>query len=100
MEKIEHVIDQPIVPAGLEVVLECGKIRDAVLVERSNLAVKNGVVIGKRRAGLGYRRKSLGPIEPVAGLQRYRATVDPGLNAIAVELDLMDPVVAGGGRGA
>lgn len=41
--------------------------------------------------------EAVGPVQPGAGQQRNRAGVDPRLQAITVELDLVQPAPAGGG---
>ena len=82
--------------AILEVVLQRGEIRGAVFVDRSDLAVEDGIVAGKLGAGGGDGRKFLGPVEAAPRLERHRAVGDASLDAVAVELDLMDPAVAVG----
>ena len=64
------------------------------MIERNNLAVDDG--IRKFRSLLGNRGKFLGPVETLAGSQRDVAVFDPHLDPIAVELDLVHPVAAGG----
>ena len=46
MEQIEDVIGHAVLAAVLEVVLQRGEIGDAVLVDRGDLAVEDGVVAG------------------------------------------------------
>jgi hypothetical protein len=94
MEKVKHVIDEAIMTAGLQIVLQCRELGDAGIIERSDLAVEDRIMIGQRRAGVGDGRKPLGPIEAVAGLQCDLAAADSRLPAVAVEFDLMDPGLA------
>ena len=44
--------------------------------------------------GFGDGRKFLGPVEPAAGEQLHFAAIEPRLEAIAVEFDLVNPVAA------
>ena len=68
-----------------------------VMVERDDLAVDQHV--GQRAALLGDRRELVGPVQPLAGLQRGLATLDAQLHAVAVEFDLVAPCLAAlGGR--
>jgi hypothetical protein len=46
--------------------------------------------------GAGNGREPLGPVQTVAGVDLLPARVDVDLNAVAVELDLMKPLVAFG----
>ena len=69
MQQIEHVVDHPVVAAVLQVVLQRGEIGHAVFIDRGDLAVEDGVVVGKRRAGGFHLREFTGPVETGAGLQ-------------------------------
>ncbi len=96
VQDIEHIVDETVMAAILEVVLQRGEIRGAVFVDRGNLAVEDGIVAGKLGAGGGDGRKFLGPVETTPRLERHRAVGDASLDAVAVELDLMDPAIAVG----
>jgi hypothetical protein len=48
--------------------------------------------------GLGNRRVSVGPVKPGAGEEPHAAALDPGMHAVAVELDLVQPSLAVGCR--
>ena len=73
-----------------------GEIRRAVVVERDDLAVDQQS--GSALRLLGDGRELVGPVQALAGLQRGLAVLDAQLHAIAVELDLVAPAVAAGGR--
>ena len=84
-------------PLG-ERVLERRKAAVAALVLDQDLAVDQRLPAGQRREGLGERAVAVGPVEAGAGDQPGRAALDPGERAIAVELDLVQPVGARGRR--
>ena len=71
--------------------LQRRKIRDAVVIERSDLAVDQH--IGKRLRLPGDGAELFGPVQSLAGVQRDIAILDPQLHAITVELDLVAPAV-------
>ncbi|MHC2538448.1 hypothetical protein ACVJMY_008017 [Bradyrhizobium diazoefficiens] len=73
--------------------LERGKVRRAVVVERDNLAVDHG--LRQRIRLLRDGGELVGPVETLAGLQRRLAVLDAKLHAVAIELDLVAPAVAG-----
>ena len=74
--------------------LQGGKIRRALGIERDDLAVDQHV--GQRAAFPGDRLELVGPVQPLARLQRGLAVLDAQLHAIAVELDLVAPARAAG----
>src|SRR5438876_7596824 len=61
-----------------------------------DLAVDQRSARGEMGRCRRYIREFYGPIESLASEQVNRAAVDARLNAIAVELDLVHPAVAGG----
>ena len=94
MEEVEDEIDEA---AGLAVrqrPLQSGKAGAAARLDRGDLAVEDGVARRPPGQRLGDLGKALRPIEPIAGLQRRAPVCEPGEDAIAVELDLVQPVVA------
>ncbi len=64
------------------------------MVEGDDLAVDQHV--GERAALPGDRSELVGPVQPLAGLQRGLATLDAQLHPVAIEFDLMAPSIAGG----
>ena len=54
--------------------------------------VEIGLVGPERRHGRGDRRVFMRPVEPGAGQQPHRATIEPRMHAVAVELDLVQPL--------
>ena len=70
------------------------KLRDAVGIFGHQFAVDQsrlGRQLGDR---VGDAREFCGPVEALAGQQLDLAVVEPRLQAVAVELDLVDPVAA------
>ena len=61
----------------------------ALAVECDDLAVDDGV--GQLRGGFCDGRKLLGPVEPLAGFECHLTVLDPHLDAVTVELDLVHP---------
>src|SRR5262249_53882313 len=95
VEEIEHVIDEAVALSRLERGLQRRKAGDPALVLDHDLAVEQRRVGGKRGDGMGDVGKFFVPMEALAGEQTGLAIVEPRLNAIAVELDLVDPAGAG-----
>ena len=91
-QEVECEIDQVAGVALRQRCLQCGKVRGAVVVERTNLPVYD--TIGKRRGGVGDLRILGGPIQAFTGFERHIAIGEAHLNSIAVKLDLVQPVVA------
>ena len=56
--------------------------------------VEIGLPRPERRHGRGDRRIFMGPVEPGAGEELYRAAVEPRVHAVAVEFDLVQPLIA------
>jgi hypothetical protein len=71
--------------------LEFGEVRPPVLHDH-HFPVDDGLTGNIQRAG--DQRKTFGPVETVAGVDPLPSTVQVNLNAISVELDLMQPLVA------
>src|SRR5260221_8782125 len=94
IEEVEAVIDER---AGLAVrkrLLQGGKPRLAVGGERDDLAVEHRLVNRQRGHDGGDLGEFSRPVETVAGEQGRLAARQPRQDAIAVELDLVQPVVA------
>ena len=63
------------------------------MVEGDDFSVDDA--IGQRAGGRRDRAEFGRPIQALAGLQGHVAVLDPHLDAIAVEFDLVDPIAAG-----
>lgn len=94
--KVEgEVVDVAFLP--LDVVLEGVEIRDALIVKDDNFAIDPGVGAIEFLELLGDFGELGGPVEPTATDKGDDAVFDPGHDAVAVELDFVDPLVAGRG---
>ena len=91
-QQIEGEIDERVGLSFGKRSLKRGKIRGAVFVQRTDFSVDDRVrqLAGGSRDGRIFG----GPVEPLAGLQRCLAIQHAHLDAIAVELDLVQPSVA------
>src|SRR5262245_56131427 len=94
MQQIEDIVDEAVTLSCLERRLKPRKAREAVLVLHYDLAVDQRPARGKLCDDSGDIGKFAGPVEAFAGEQADLAMVEPRLDAIAVELDLMDPAFA------
>ncbi len=93
-QQIEGEVDQFVGLAFRQCGLKCCEIRRAVFIERADLPVDDGIRQVCRRC---RNRRILGrPVQALTGLQRHLAVFDARLNAVAVELDLVDPAIARG----
>ena len=75
--------------------LEQLKAGDAVPIQHDRLAVEHGGADAEARDGLGQTGEAVGPVLAVAGEQPHILAVLAGEQAVAVELDLVNPGLAG-----
>src|SRR6185437_11906895 len=92
MQKIERIKPHSVVPLRLEILLKQRKTGNAVLAFRHQFAVDQRGVGWKLLDRGGDGREFHRPVETFARLERDLAAVEPRLQAIAVELDLVNPV--------
>jgi hypothetical protein len=92
VEQIEDVIPQPIASTGLQVRLQVAEVRDAPLVFRHDLAVEQRRIDLERLESRRDRWKALCPVECFACQQANITSIDSGLDAVAIELELVDPL--------
>jgi hypothetical protein len=92
VEQIEHVIPKAISAPGLQVGLQVAEMRDALLVFGHHLAVEQRRANLERLEARRDGRKALGPVEGLARQQADVTAVGAGLDTVAVELELMDPL--------
>ena len=93
-QQIESEQDQAVGFAVRQRGLQGAEIRHPTTVEGDGLAVDQAI-----RQGLGLLGDGgelLRPVEPLAGAQHRLAVLDPELQAITVELDLVRPAPSGG----
>ena len=94
MEEVEHHVAQPVAALAAERRLQGLEARPAVAVEDHDLAVEPRGDERERRAGARHRPEALGPVLSAAHEQARAAVLDPAERAVAVVLDLVQPVVA------
>ena len=88
-QEVEGEIDERVGLAFGKGRLKSGEIRGAILVQGAYLAIDDRVrqLAGGSRDGRIFG----GPVETLAGLQGYLAIKHAHLDAVAIELDLMQP---------
>ncbi len=101
VEKVECIEDHPVRSTRFQVGLQAHvKLEEPGLVLDDELAVEKSRAelpgCGGRRHRLEFRR----PVEAFAGEELDAPAVDPRLQTIAVELDLVDPLVLMGASSA
>jgi hypothetical protein len=91
-EQIEGVVDKTILLARSEFGLEFGEIRPS-LVDDDHFAVEDRQTRNIQR--VGDHGEALRPVQPVAGEYPLFSLVQMNLDPVTVELDFMEPLVAG-----
>ncbi len=91
IKEIEQHIEAAIVAAGRQLLLQPAEIGDAGLVGHDDLAVEQGGAEAEPLQCAGDGGKAFGPVDPGARQKPHLPTVDARLQAVAVELDLVDP---------
>ena len=94
MHEIEDIEHHAVVSAVLEIFLQQRKAGNAVGTFRYQFAVDQRGLGWQVGDSFGNGRKLFGPVEAAAREQLHLAAVEPSLDAIAVEFNLVDPVVA------
>src|SRR5215218_4213921 len=94
VEQVEGVIDHPVGALRFELLLQAGEARDAARALDDDLAVDERGPELQRLEGLGEAPELDRPVEPFAGQELDLAAIDPRLQAITVELDLVHPFAA------
>ena len=88
-EKVEGVVDQPILPARGEFGLEFGEVGPAFM-DNDHLPINDG--LAGDIEGAGYGGKTLGPVEAVPRKHAFFSGVDMELDAVAVVFDFVNPL--------
>ena len=91
IKQVKHIVHHAVVPACLEVGLEAAEAGVSMLILHHDLAVDEGCLGRQRLHRPRNGGKALCPVQPLAGEEPDLATIQPGLDAIAVVLDLMKP---------
>ena len=94
MQQVEDEIHQPRRVARVGRGLDHAERRDAVGKHAAQFTVEISLARVERRHRRGDRRIFMGPVEPGAGQQFHRAAIEPGVHAVTVEFDLVEPLIA------
>ena len=94
VQQVEDEIDKVGAALSFRGVLDQRKRGDAIRPHPAELAVEIGLPGRERAQRRGDRRIFAGPVEPGAGQQVDIATIEPGVHAIAVVLELVRPRIA------
>src|SRR5665213_2307046 len=94
MQQVESIIRHAVGAAILEVLLQPGKARNAVFTFHYQFAVDQCSFGLHGSDSIGDSEKFFCPVKAAPGQQLDLALGKPRLDSVAVEFDLMDPVVA------
>src|SRR5438876_3810494 len=94
VEEVEDEIDQSPVTVALEDVLQRLKAGRAIRLDDHDLTVEQRGLRRQRRGRLRDLGETIGPVLAGAREEPHAAALDPAEDAVAVELDLMQPLVA------
>jgi hypothetical protein len=94
MQQVEDEIDEVGTTFPFRGILDQRERCDAVGPHPAELAVEIGLPSRQRAECRRDRRIFAGPVEAGAGQQTDIAAVEPGVHAIAVEFELVGPLVA------
>src|SRR5262249_25437482 len=92
IQQIEHIIDEAVGATVFQIGLQQRKTTDAAFVLDDDFAVEQGSLGRQRGDRFGNRREAVRPILLLARQQLHIAGIEPRLDPIAVELDLMQPI--------
>ena len=93
IEKVECIEDHPVRPTRFQVGLQGREAREPGLVFDDEFAIEESRAELQVPEGGGNRLEFRRPVEAFAGEELDVLAVDPRLQTIAVELDLVDPLV-------
>jgi hypothetical protein len=94
------MIDEAVRPAALrQVTLQRGEVRKAFVGRDNHLAVEDDAMCHQLAGGRDDVAEAVGPVVTAAGKHAGARVALVQLGAIAVELDFVNPVVAGGRLG-
>src|SRR6185503_17570013 len=96
VEKIEGVIDHPVISAFGKIVLELREVGGALRCGGDDLAIDHGFRGRQFSNANAHREKALGPVQPATGPKRDEPAAQMRLQAVAVKLDFVDVPIAAG----
>src|SRR5215831_3754608 len=91
MQQVESPVDESIIAPIFKVGLQQRKTGNAVFVLDDQFAVEQRRLCRKGRDRFSDAREAMRPILLLSRQQTYRAVIEPRLDAVAVELDLVNP---------
>ena len=96
VQQVEREIRQRVLRTFLKRGLQIGEAGASLGVEDHDLAIEDGIVDGKLGGGFGDISHAMRPVETLAGeeacVSRTGLFVDVDLDAVAVELELVQPI--------
>src|ERR1700750_3045004 len=95
MKDVEGVVGHAVVAALRQIVLQGREVCSAMLVGRDHLSVEYELGRGDSTNRHGDGRKPLGPVQTAAGVKRWQPAAQMRLDAVAVELYLVNIACAG-----
>src|SRR5215468_6015246 len=91
MQEIENPIDEAVVAALLQIGLQQGKAGNALVILDDQFAIEERSLRRQHRNRLGDLFEAMGPVELLARQKTHPPMIEPRLDAVAVELDLVNP---------
>ena len=91
VEEVEDEVGERVALAFVERGLQRGEGGDAAVVEDDDFAIEREFVGGEGGDGVGDGAHAVGPVEAFAGEELDACAGLAGLDAVAVELDLVEP---------
>src|SRR5262249_53460716 len=92
MQEIENPIDEAVVAALLQIGLQQGKAGNALVILDDQFPMEERTPRRHPRNRLGDLFEAMGPIELLARQKTHPPMIEPRLDAVAVELDLVNPI--------
>src|SRR5215831_10021576 len=92
MQEIENPIDEAVVAALLQIGLQQGKAGNALVIFDDQFAVEERSLRRQHRNRLGDPFEAMSPVELLARQKTHPPMIEPRLDAVAVELDLVNPI--------
>src|SRR5690606_14890161 len=94
--KVEQIEDQRLFGPQFESILQLLKVGDSPVAQVNHLAIEYPFGEGQFLEGCSNGTEAMSPIIALPGDQPHFSLVEHGEDAIAVELDLVQPVIARG----
>src|SRR5262249_19059969 len=92
VQKIESKERQVSLIVGAERLLQSAKARSALIVQHHDFAVERELFRGQRLYGGHKPPEPIGPVLAPPGQHARATAVPPAVDAVAIQLDLVDPI--------